>query len=127
MPEPVEVLQQQAEEAGLEVVDIPEVPAEPMSQTGEDSPADAGFALMVPNKAEPYSFHDTIDDWIVSYTDLQEKTARAGKRPHRERMTAIRELKEANESLINKIDIGKRTELIANYSKRIRALGAAQR
>lgn len=123
LPEPVEVLQQQAEEAGLEVVDIPVVERQP----GEDSETDVnGYALMVPHKSEPYSMHGTLEDWQEAYEALAEKTARAGKRPARERMTILRELREANEHTINSIDIGKRTAIIANYSKRIRALGAAQ-
>lgn len=129
LPEPVEVLQQQAEAAGFEVVDVPEVPAEPepVREPGEDTQTDViGYALYVPGKADPYSIHDTLDDWQKAYEDLADKTARAGKRTARDRMTILRELKEVNEATINRVDIVKRTIHMANYQKRLRALGAAQ-
>lgn len=104
---------------GTEVVDIPEVvqPAPVL---------EGGFALMVPNKAEPYSMHATLDDWQAAYEDLAEKTAKAGKRDPRERMTILRELREVNDDTINKVDTVKRLIHTANYAKRLRALGASQ-
>ena len=41
-------------------------------------------------------------------------------------MTALRELREANEEVMTRIDTVKRIKHTANYSKRIKALGAAQ-
>lgn len=120
----VEQLQVQAEEAGIEVVQVEEVAAR---EPGEDTPTDViGYPLMVPGKTEPYSTHATLDEWQVAYEELADKTAKAGKRPARERMTILRELKEANESTINRVDTVKRIMHTANYSKRIRALGATQ-
>ena len=85
-----------------------------------------GYALLVPGKDEPYSIHDTLDDWQVAYEALADKTAKAGKRPARERMTILKELKQVNEKTLNRVDLTKRTIHMANYSKRIRALGATQ-
>lgn len=85
-----------------------------------------GFAVRVPGKEEPYSVHDTLDEWADAYEELADKTAKAGKRPARERMTILRELKECNQETIGRIDTMKRIRHTANYQKRINALGAAQ-
>jgi hypothetical protein len=70
--------------------------------------------------------HDTLDEWAEAYEDLAEKTAKAGKRPARERMTILKELKECNAETLGRIDTMKRVRHTAAYQGRIRALGAAQ-
>lgn len=85
-----------------------------------------GYGLWVPGKQEPHSVHDTLDEWAEAYEDLAEKTAKAGKRPARERMTILKELKECNAETIGRIDTMKRVRHTAGYQRRINALGAAQ-
>lgn len=85
-----------------------------------------GYALMVPGKDLPHSVHNTLDEWADAYEELAEKTAKAGKRPARERMTILKELKECNIETIGRIDTMKRVRHTANYQRRINALGAAQ-
>ena len=85
-----------------------------------------GFRLWVPGKQDPHSVHDTLDEWAEAYEDLAEKTAKAGKRPARERMTILKELKECNAETIGRIDTMKRVRHTAGYQRRINALGAAQ-
>jgi hypothetical protein len=70
--------------------------------------------------------HDDLDQWADAYEDLADKTARAGKRPARERMTALKELRVVNENTISRIDMVKRIRHTASYAQRIKALGAAQ-
>jgi hypothetical protein len=41
-------------------------------------------------------------------------------------MTILRELKEANEATIERVDMVKRIRHTANYTRRIKALGASQ-
>jgi len=106
----------------FEVVDIPEVDETSTS----DEPAAIGFALFVPGKDLPHSVHNTLDEWADAYEELAEKTAKAGKRPARERMTILKELKECNLETIGRIDTMKRVRHTANYQRRINALGAAQ-
>jgi hypothetical protein len=84
-----------------------------------------GYALLVPGKDDPFSVHQDLDEWANAYEDLADKTARAGKRPARERMTALKELRMANEDTIQRIDSVKRIRHTASYSQRIKALGAA--
>jgi hypothetical protein len=91
-----------------------------------DEPVGLGFPLYVPGKETAHSRHNTLDEWQDAYEDLADKTARAGKRPARERMTILRELKEANEDTLKRVDTVKRIRHTAAYSKRLAALGAAQ-
>jgi hypothetical protein len=98
----------------------PEAPAE--QPTGVQP---IGYALLVPGKDDPFSVHQDLDEWANAYEDLADKTARAGKRPARERMTALKELRMANEDTIQRIDSVKRIRHTASYSQRIKALGAA--
>jgi hypothetical protein len=119
-PVPVEVLQQQAEEAGLEVVEIDEIGEPP------EVAVPMGFALLVPGKDEPASIHDSLEEWQDAYEALAEKVAKATKVPARDRMTKLRELREVNDETMKRIDPVVRVRHTANYSKRLNALGAAQ-
>ena len=101
----------------------PEAPAEQPEQPTGVQPI--GYALLVPGKDDPFSVHQDLDEWANAYEDLADKTARAGKRPARERMTALKELRMANEDTIQRIDSVKRIRHTASYSQRIKALGAA--
>jgi hypothetical protein len=128
--------------ADMEVIDIPEVTVaeetvivaetpQPERVPGEDDePLEAvvavGYPLQVPGKAEPVSVHQSLDEWQDAYEDMADKIAKAGKRPERERMTILREFKEANLTTIERVDSVKRIRHTANYTKRIRALGAGQ-
>lgn len=112
-----------AEEAGSPEPD--RVPGED-DDLGEEPAVPVGYALLVPGKTEPVSTHDTLDQWADAYEEMAEKVAKAGKRTQRERMTALRELKEANTRTLNRVDTVKRIRHTANYSKRLAALGASQ-
>ena len=133
VPEPLTVEQVVAEvvQPETEVVEIQEAVAQ--VQHVEDqitdsvtSTASIGYELLVPGKAEPVSVHQTLDEWQDAYEDMAEKVAKAGKRPARERMTILREFKECNERTIERVDMVKRIRHTASYSRRIKALGAAQ-
>jgi hypothetical protein len=86
----------------------------------------AGFALMVPGRETPFSTHANLDEWAAAYEELSDKTAKAGKVPARDRMTKLRELKEANEGLLKRVDVIWKAKHLAGYQQRLRALGAAQ-
>jgi hypothetical protein len=104
----------------FEVVDIPEA-------TVQEEPAAVGvvgYGVMVPGKTEPFSTHASLDEWADAYEAVAEKTAMAGKRPPRERMTLLRELQEANDATLKRVDTVKRVRHMAAYSKRLAALGA---
>jgi hypothetical protein len=100
--------------------------AEELQPLPDDGAQPVGYALLVPGKEQPFSVHESLDEWQDAYEDLADKTARAGKRPARERMTALKELRVANEDIIGRIDQVKRIRHTASYTQRIKALGASQ-
>ena len=127
----VEQLVAEVVQPETEVVEIQEAVAQ--VQHVEDQITDSvtsaaaiGYELLVPGKDEPVSIHQSLDEWQDAYEDMAERIAKAGKRPARERMTILREYKEANERTIERVDMVKRIRHTANYTKRIKALGAAQ-
>ena len=128
--EAVNALVAEATAEGLEVVDIPEVAVAPETVTiaEEQQPqvASIGFKLLVPGKDEPVSLHASLDEWGEAYEAMADKIAKAGKRPARERMTILREFKEANDDTLKRIDTVLRVRHTAAYSQRLKALGAAQ-
>ena len=118
---------------GTEVVEIEEVAPQPEPEPIAEEPwqpepmavAD-GFAVYVPGKDTPNSVHATLEEWQDAYEDVADKISKAGKRPARERMTILREFKEANADTLNRVDTVKRVRHTAAYSQRLKALGAAQ-
>lgn len=118
----VEAVIEQVEAVALEqqITDAVTVEREP--QVSEA----AGFALMVPGREAPFSTHANLDEWAAAYEELSDKTAKAGKVPARDRMTKLRELKEANEGLLKRVDVIWKAKHLAGYQQRLRALGAAQ-
>lgn len=102
--------------------DAPEAPPESAAATVE------GFQLLTPGKdGEPPKVHATFSDikeWADTFVELMDKTGRAGKVPPRQRMTVLRQFRELNEETIQRVDITKKTAIIAMYGQRIRALGA---
>jgi hypothetical protein len=130
-PEPVAIPVQTSDpviiEAALADTVEPEVAYTGTGSAGREVDVQpTGFFLHVPGKEEPFSTHANLDEWADAYEDLADKTARAGKRPARERMTALKELRLANEDTIGRIDMIKRIRHTASYSQRIKALGASQ-
>ena len=114
------------EEPVVELVDVElqndsAEPAEPAAEPGEGS-----WPLMVPGKDQPHSVHASFDEWSVAYDDLADRTARAGKVPARDRMTKLRELKEANQAQFDRMEVMQRLPFGQKYQQRLRALGAAQ-
>jgi len=127
--ETVNALVAEATAADLEIVDIPEVAVPEATDTvaPEQQPENSGeFALLLPGKEEPASVHASLDEWQDAYENMAEKVAMSAKVPARDRMTKLRELKEANEATIKRVDMVKRIRHTANYQKRLKALGAAQ-
>jgi len=124
-PEPVAIPAMTSNPALIEAALADTVEPEPVEVMAKTLQP-LGFALLVPGKEEPFSVHESLDEWQDAYEDLADKTARAGKRPARERMTALKELRVVNEETIARIDMVKRIRHTASYSQRIKALGASQ-
>jgi len=86
--------------------------------------SESSYFLFVPGKDKPVAEYHTLSDWAAAYEVMADKTARAKLRPPRERMTALRQLKEANELVMKKITPADRINHTAAYSKRLATLGA---
>ena len=84
------------------------------------------FNLLVPNKEKPHAYFETLEAWQDGYEDLADLTAKAGKRPARERMTILKNLKLANDATLKSIDTVKRARHTTAHLDRLKALGAAQ-
>jgi hypothetical protein len=117
---------------GTEVVEIEEVAQQPepepdvVAEWVPEPMVVDGFAVFVPGKTTPNSVHATLDEWQDAYEDVADKISKAGKRPPRDRMTILREFKEANAETLQRVDTVKRVRHTAAYSQRLKALGAAQ-
>jgi hypothetical protein len=110
-PAPVEEVAAPAEEVVVDVSDVPVI-------------EDGAYKVMVPGKDVPASTHASLDEWSIAYEDMAEKIFKAGKRPARERMTILREFKEANQTTIDAVDSVKRVRHTSGYQARLRSLGA---
>lgn len=91
-----------------------------------EAPAvDSSWMLYIPNK-EPVE-QGTLDKWLVEYNKLADQVAHAGRAAPRTRMTKLRELREANEPVINRIPTMARVVLTQGYQTRLKHLGAIMR
>jgi hypothetical protein len=112
------------EEAFSQDADAEELAAKDV-EVVEDNAVVWTFPLLVPNKEEPHGYFETLEAWQDGYEDLADKTAKAGKRPARERMTILKDLKLANDATLKSIDTVKRARHTAAHLQRLKALGAA--
>ena len=92
----------------------------------QPKPATLEFQLFVPGKEEPHSTHADAATWAQAYEKMMATVETAGKSEPRERMTKLRELKEANEDRLSRIDVGIKAKIIADYNLRLKRLGAQQ-
>lgn len=124
-----EVIEQDYQEAQQEVVDdtvtveaeVVEVVAEP------EQPETSGgsWLLYVPRK-DPQEF-ESLDEWLKEYNALADKTAGAGKAAPRARMTALRELREANDPTIKRVPTLIKVVLTQGHQTRLAWLGHQMR
>jgi len=113
------------EEAFSQDADAEEMAAKDVAVV-EDNAVVWTFPLLVPNKEVPHGYFKTLEAWQDGYEDLADIIAKAGKRPARERMTILKNLKLANEATLKSIDTVKRARHTTAHLERLKALGAAQ-
>jgi hypothetical protein len=125
-PKKVEIPEQTTDTLLIEEAFSQDADAEELAEVVETKPVQTTgvFNLFVPKKTEPHSSYETLEAWQDAYEDLADKTAKAGKVEPRNRMTILRELKEANEATLKSIDTVIRARHTMAYQKRIKALGA---
>lgn len=99
----------------------------PAKATG--NPLDAikpksGIPLMTPGSESPLSFHEDATQWVAAYESLADRVAASGKTPARQRMTKLRELRQANEATFGILTPEQVAGLAATYKRRLSSLGA---
>ena len=120
----VEFTAPDVETGEVEIVDHP--PFEELATEPPAPPPAAGeFVIILPGKDLPHSTHATLEEWHDAYEQFCEKIASSQKIKPRERMTKLRELREANGDTINKVDMAKRVRHIAGHQQPLAALGTA--
>jgi len=112
------------EEAFSQDADAEELAAKDV-EVVEDNAVVWTFPLLVPNKEVPHGYFETLEAWQDGYEDLADIIAKAGKRPARERMTILKNLKQANDATLKSIDTVKRARHTTAHLDRLKALGAA--
>lgn len=87
------------------------------------APAKTGqtFLMQIPGK-EPISYSDS-KSYMDGMIEVREKVEKS-KLETRTKMTKLRELKEANESVVDKIEVTDKARLLADYQARLKRLGA---
>lgn len=101
----------------VEIEQATEEAAEPVPQ--------GNWTLFVPRK-DPQEC-PTLEDWLKEYNALADKTAGAGKAAPRKRMTALRELREANDPTIKRVPTLVKVVLTQGHQTRLAWLGAQMR
>ena len=85
------------------------------------------YPLRLPNQEAPASVHQSSDAFVDAYIAILKRVEDSAKIPDpREKMTKMREIKEANEAMLDKLDAGQKAKAVADYQLRIRRLGAQQ-
>jgi len=111
-----------------EVVELPDaITVESEEDAGQVAPQNTGstWTLFVPGK-EPIPI-GAMDQWLVEYNKLADQVAQAGKVAPRKRMTKLRELREANDTTIKRLDNMVRVVLTQAYQTRLAYLGGKMR
>ena len=79
-----------------------------------------------PGKELSHAVYQKLEEWQDAYERLAEIVATSNKTPARERMTKLKELRDANNDTLLRVDTVNRVRHTAAYAKRLKALGAAQ-
>jgi hypothetical protein len=124
-----EVIEPAYQEAAVEVVDgtvtveaeVVEVVAEPE----EPETSGGGWLLYTPRK-DPQEL-SSLEEWLKEYNALADKTAGAGRAAPRARMTALRELREANDPTIKRAPTLVKVVLTQGHQTRLAWLGHQMR
>lgn len=93
-----------------------------VSMVAHSSELKGDWVLSIPGKDS--SVFPDYPMWAEAYETLAEKVSKATKIPARDRMTKLRELREANDETIQKVPALERVHHTASYSKRLKQLGA---
>ena len=100
----------------LDMLDAPD-----QTQSAPSAPK-AAFRLSLPGKED--RVFQSSQDLFDSMMAVRDQIEKAGSISTRLRMTKMRELREANEMNVDRMDIAHKAELVGDYTKRLKRLGA---
>ena len=121
-----EVIEPTYQEAAVEVVDgTVTVEAEVVEVVAEPETSGGGWLLYTPRK-DPQEL-SSLEEWLKEYNALADKTAGAGRAAPRARMTALRELREANDPTIKRVPTLVKVVLTQGHQTRLAWLGHQMR
>ena len=100
-------------------------PLDAVAPVQQQSSAPA-LPLYIPGKDDPHSEHPDLASWAQAYEAMMGKIEGSAKIDVRERMTKLRELREANEQRLERMDVSVKAKLVADYNLRLKRLGAQQ-
>lgn len=105
----------------VEIQDTTPVATQGGIGSGMEQETGSEWTLFVPNK-EPISLK-SMDSFLVEYNKLADQVTQSGKAAPRTRMTKLRELREANEPTIKRLNNMVRVVLTQAYQTRLAYLG----
>ena len=111
-----EVRSRPAPKNPLDMLDAPD-----QTQSAPSAPK-AAFRLSLPGKED--RVFQSSQDLFDSMMAVRDQIEKAGSISTRLRMTKMRELREANEMNVDRMDIAHKAELVGDYTKRLKRLGA---
>ena len=82
------------------------------------------YHIQLPNKDEPHATHTKPAEWVKGVIAIMEKIEQNGKLASRDKMTKLRELKEANATVLEAIETPLSVDFNTDYQLRLRRLGA---
>jgi hypothetical protein len=132
LPEVIEPAYQEPEAVVIDdtvaTVEVAEIVEAEVVEVESEEPAEPQpiWHLYVPRKETPTEVAG-MEQWLVEYNKLADKTAGAGKAEPRKRMTALRELREANDPTIKRLPTMVRVVLTQGHQTRLAWLGAQMR
>ena len=89
----------------------------------QEKPAGRSYMLILPG-GDIAGEYGSVETWITAMQDMMDKVHGSKKYDPREKMTKLRELKEANEATIKGLDVLFSAVITKKYSKILRTLGA---
>lgn len=102
-------------------------PLDQVSSAGLQPRQAAAYPLRLPQQEEPASIHQSSDAWVDAYLAILKRVEDSKKiADPREKMTKLREIKEANATILDRLEPVAKAKVAGEYQIRIRRLGAQQ-
>lgn len=102
-------------------------PLDQVSSTGVQPGQTSPYPLYLAGQEAPTSVHQSSDAFVDAYFALMKRVEDSAKIPDaKAKMTMLREIKEANAAMLDKLDVVVKSKITSDYQLRLRRLGAQQ-